>query len=444
MSPFSSAALVFGPPASSGHEGELDRTRGARRRRWRWRRHRRTRRRRGPARPHRRRAGGTGCFSRGSPSIGWFGDRGDRHGFCAGGHVSLAQPAGRHHATARGPARPRCSSDRSATRSAPAKIWAWSLTDRPSMMKRPRPPAPTKAAMVAVATTCTAAVRTPAISSGAATGQLDPAEHLARRTCPCRGRRRAGRRAPRRRRRSALVTSGGTASATRARNVVNEPMTGYSRSPNACVPMHEDGEARDGPADVGDVDGHRAEPALVAEPHRQRQGEQAGGEGGDRRHAHVLRAAGGRCRGRPTSCLLSREPVDDLAEEVHRAAAPGAGPRGEEALHQAEEQVGRDGEGDRQDDADGDGRADRPVLADVDQVAEARDGEEAGHGGEADDGDRGDADARHDRGQGQRQLDAEEAAHRREAHAVGGVLHLGAAPRRARRRRSAPGSAACS
>src|SRR3546814_20427278 len=38
------------------------------------------------------------------------------------------------------------------------------------MMKRPSPSAPTNAAMVAVATTCTAAVRTPALSSGAATG----------------------------------------------------------------------------------------------------------------------------------------------------------------------------------------------------------------------------------------------------------------------------------
>ena len=57
-----------------------------------------------------------------------------------------------------------------ATMTAPANSCTVSCWPKPSTMKRPSPPHDTTAASVAVATTCTLAVRTPAIISGTAIG----------------------------------------------------------------------------------------------------------------------------------------------------------------------------------------------------------------------------------------------------------------------------------
>ena len=58
----------------------------------------------------------------------------------------------------------------------------------PSMMKRPRPPSATYAAIVAVAITCSTPSAAPEMISGSAYGQLDAREHLRARACPCPGR----------------------------------------------------------------------------------------------------------------------------------------------------------------------------------------------------------------------------------------------------------------
>ena len=57
-----------------------------------------------------------------------------------------------------------------ATSRAPAKTRSYSLTLSPSMSSRPRPPRPTYAAMVAVAHTCSVALRRPLMISGSAIG----------------------------------------------------------------------------------------------------------------------------------------------------------------------------------------------------------------------------------------------------------------------------------
>src|SRR5437899_11700890 len=62
------------------------------------------------------------------------------------------------------------SSANAAAGNAPASIASLSLTARPAPMRSPKPPAPMKAASVAVPTLMTAAVFTPAISVGVASG----------------------------------------------------------------------------------------------------------------------------------------------------------------------------------------------------------------------------------------------------------------------------------
>ena len=56
------------------------------------------------------------------------------------------------------------------TTTAPVRSSPWLFEASPSVTSRPSPPAPTSAAIVAVATTCTEAIRTPVITSGIPSG----------------------------------------------------------------------------------------------------------------------------------------------------------------------------------------------------------------------------------------------------------------------------------
>lgn len=65
---------------------------------------------------------------------------------------------------------PSTSSANTATSTAPATTWAVLARLNPAVMMRPSPPPPASAAMVAVATSWTAAMRTPFINSGRESG----------------------------------------------------------------------------------------------------------------------------------------------------------------------------------------------------------------------------------------------------------------------------------
>src|SRR5687767_11346694 len=300
---------------------------------------------------------------------------------------------------------------RSATSSAPANSRSYSWSARPSTMYRPSAPPATSAPSVAVATTFTAAVRTPPRMSGSASGSS-----TCLRTCVSR------RPIPRaasivsastaRIATNVFVRMGGSARGTSAKSVGQKPRPRPSAmlatSPSAM--SASDGNARPMLATLMAM-----KPPRPVCPRYRPSGSAitsaiatATPESWTCSHTRT---------GIPSSPRQCAGSANHATTSARNVTLPCPCPRRERALREHECRIGRDGEGDRKERAQQQRRAEEALDPEQDEVAEPALTDERGDRHEPDRRDGGDANAGDDDGQRERQLDPPEHLRRRVAHA---------------------------